>query len=95
MHPVSANTQRPTWCSDVLLAFTMAASGTCRHSARDTRPPLPVDTLDNGYISSVGGIGTTPGGRLKDPADTSRYGVRRANGVIVIRTKGRVGSGVG
>ncbi len=71
--------------------LTMAVSGACHHSARETRPPLPVDTLDNGYISSVGGIGTTPGGRLKDPADTSSYGVSGANGVIAIRTKGRVG----
>jgi hypothetical protein len=65
VHPVSAITQRATWCSDVLLTFTMAASGTCHHSARDARPPLPVDTLDNGYISSVAGIGTTPGGRTE------------------------------
>ena len=170
MHPLSAITHRPRWCSAALLALTMAASGACHHSARVAGAPLPVDTLDNGHISSVGGPGSgavrslgpeeiarlrvrrveellagrvpglrvlpTPDGGfmirvrgittlhrnaeplyiidgvpvtllpgeglswldpaeilyidvLKDPAETSIYGVRGANGVIVIRTKGR------
>lgn len=169
MRPLSALTRRPRWCSAALLSLTMAASGACHHSARDARAPLPVDTLDNGYTSSVGEYGSgavrslgpeeiarlrvrrveellagrvpglrvlpTPNGGftvrirgittlnghaeplyiidgmaitllpgeglnwldpadilqidvLKDPAETSMYGVRGANGVIVIRTKG-------
>jgi TonB-dependent SusC/RagA subfamily outer membrane receptor len=171
MRPLSAITRRPRWCSAALLSLTMAVSGACHHSARDARAPLPVDTLDNGYTSSVrehpsGAVrslgpaeiarlrvrrveellGRVPGVRvlptrnggftvrvrgvttvnghteplyiidgmpitllpgeglnwldpaeilqidvLKDPAETSMYGVRGANGVIVIRTKG--GSG--
>ena len=161
-------THRPRWCSVALLSLTVAASGACHHSARGARAPLPVDTLDNGYTTSVrehgsGAVrslgpeeiarlrvrrveellaGRVPGLRvlptpdggfmvrvrgittihgnaeplyiidgmpvtllpgeglnwldpadilyidvLKDPAETSMYGVRGANGVIVIRTK--------
>ena len=168
MRPASAITRRP-WCSAALVSLTMAASGACHHSARGAGAPLPADTLDNGYttsvrehrsgaVSSLGlaeiarlrvrrveellagrvpglhvlptpnggftvrfrgvttlsghaeplyiidGIPTTllPGEGLnwldpaeilridvlKDPADTSIYGVRGANGVIVIRTIG-------
>lgn len=169
MRPLSAITRRPRWRRAALLSLTMAASGACHHSARDAHAPLPVDTLDNGYTTSVREHGSravrslgpaeiarlrvtrveellagrvpglrvlpTPNGGftvrvrgvttlhgnaeplyiidgmaitllpgeglnwlnpaeilqidvLKDPADTSIYGVRGANGVIVIRTKG-------
>lgn len=172
MGPASAITRRPRWCSAALLSLTMAASGACHHSARGAGAPLPVDTLDNGYTTSVrehgnGAVrslgpdeiarlrarrveellaGRVPGLRvlptpnggftvrirgvtslygyteplyiidglpvtllpgeglnwldpaeilridvLKDPADTSVYGARGANGVIVIRTKRRSG----
>lgn len=168
MRPRSAIAPRPRWCSAALLSLTMAASGACHHSARSTAAPLPIDTLDNGYTTSVrehpsGAVrslgpgeiaqlrvrrveellaGRVPGLRvlptsnggftvlirgvtsltgntdplyiidgmpvtlqpgeglnwlnpadilhidvLKDPAETSMYGVRGANGVIVIRTK--------
>ena len=169
MRSLPTITHRPRWCSVALVSLTMAASGACHHSARDAQAPLPVDTLDNGYTSSVGARGSgavrslgpeeiarlrvrrveellagrvpglrvlpTPDGGfmvrirgittlhgnpgplyvidglpvsllpgeelswldpaeilqidvLKDPAETSMYGVRGANGVIVIRTKG-------
>jgi TonB-dependent SusC/RagA subfamily outer membrane receptor len=172
MRSLSTITHRPRWCSVALLSLTMAASGACHHSARGAGAPLPVDTLDNSYTTSVREHGSgavwslrpaelarlrvrrveellggrvaglsvlpTPNGGftvrirgvttlygnaeplyiidgmpitvlpgeglywldpadilqidvLKDPAETSIYGVRGANGVIVIRTKG--GSG--
>ena len=168
MRPLSEFTRRPHWCSAAFLSLTMAASGACHHSARVAGAPLPVDTLDNGYTTSVrehpsGAVrslgpeeiarlrvrrveellaGRVPGLRvlptpdggfmvrirgittlhgsaeplyiidgmpvtllpgeelswldpaeilqidvLKDPAETSMYGVRGANGVIIIRTK--------
>ncbi len=168
MRPQSAIAHRPGWCSAALLSLTMAASGACHHSARERLAPLPADTLDNGYATSVrehpiGAVrslgaaeiarlrvrsvdellaGRVPGLRvrptpnggfavrvtgitthhghgeplliidgvpvtllpgeeltwlnpaeilhidvLKDPAETSIYGARGANGVIVIRTK--------
>ena len=168
MRPMFPITHRPRWCSVALLCLTVVASGACHHSARSAGAPLPVDTLDNGYTTSVrahrGGAmsslgpaeiaqlrvrrveellaGRVPGLRvlptpnggftirvrgittlnghteplyiidgmpvtllpgeglnwldpaeilridvLKDPADTSVYGARGANGVIVIRTK--------
>ena len=167
MRPAAAITPR-RWCSAALLSLTMAASGACHHSARGAGAPLPLDTLDNGYTTSVrehgsGAVrslgpeeiarlrvkrveellaGRVPGLRvlptpnggfsvrirgvtslygnaeplyivdglpitllpgeglhwldpaeilridvLKDPAETSFYGARGANGVIVIRTK--------
>ncbi len=167
MRSLPGTTRGPRWRSVTLLALTMAASGACHHSARERQAPLPVDTLDNGYTSSVGEhsvgavrslganeiarlrvrtvddllAGRVPGLRvrptpnggfavrvssiatrngyaeplliiddvpvallpgeeltwldpakilridvLKDPAETSVYGVRGANGVIVIRT---------
>ena len=168
MRPLSPITHRPRWCSVALLCLTVLASGACHRSARVAGAPLPVDTLDNRYISSVGEHGAgavrslgleeiarlrvrrveellagrvpglrvlpTPDGGfmvrvrgittlhgnaeplyvidgvpvtllpgeglswlnpadllqidvLRDPAETSMYGVRGANGVIVIRTK--------
>ena len=159
---------RHRWCIVALLSLTVAASGACHHSAPVAGAPLPVDTLDNGYTTSVrdhgsGAVrslgaaeiarlrvrrveellaGRVPGLRvlptpdggfmvrvrgittlhgdaqplyvidgipvtllageglswldpaeisqidvLRDPAETSVYGVRGANGVIVIRTK--------
>lgn len=169
MRPASPITHHPRWGIAALLSLTMAASGGCHHSARDAGAPLPLDTLDNGYTTSVrehgsGAVrslgpdeiaqlrvrrveellaGRVPGLRvlptpnggftvrirgittvtgnteplyiidgmpvtllpgeglnwldpaeilhinvLRDPAETSMYGVRGANGVIVIRTKG-------
>lgn len=169
MRPASPITHHPRWGIAALLSLTVAAGGACHHSARNAGAPLPLDTLDNGYTTSVrehasGGVrslgpeeiarlrvrrveellaGRVPGLRvlptadggftvrirgittlsgnteplyiidgmpvtllpgeglswldpaeilyidvLKDPAETSLYGVRGANGVIVIRTKG-------
>lgn len=168
MRPPSAMTRHARWAGVALLSLTTAVSGSCHHSAREPQAPLPVDTLDNRYISSVlekgsGAVrslgpdeiarlrvkrveellaGRVPGLRvlptstggftvslhgvstvngraqplfiidgvpvtllpgealtwldpmeilhidlLKDPAETSVYGARGANGVVVIRTK--------
>ena len=87
MRPLPAITRRPRWCSAALLSLTMAASGACHHSARVAGTPLPVDTLDNGYLSSVGlhGSGAV---RSLGPEEIARLRVRRVEELLAGRVPG-------
>jgi TonB-dependent starch-binding outer membrane protein SusC len=87
MRSLSTITHRPRWCTVALLFLTMAASGACHHSARGSRTPLPDDTLDNGYTTSVEehGSGT---GRSLGPAEIARLRVKRVEELLAGRVPG-------
>jgi TonB-dependent SusC/RagA subfamily outer membrane receptor len=65
----------------------MAASGACHHSARDAGAPLPVDTLDNGYTTSVREL-PSGAGRSLGPAEIARLRVKRVEELLAGRVPG-------
>ena len=87
MRPASATDRRRHWCGAALLFLTIATSGACHHSARDTGAPLPVDTLDNGYATSVGdhSVGAV---RSLGPEEIARLRVRRVEELLAGRVPG-------
>jgi TonB-dependent SusC/RagA subfamily outer membrane receptor len=87
MRPLSATTRRARWCCAALLALTIAASGACHHSAPSPRAPLPDNTLDNAYATSVGGHGHGTV-RSLGPAELARLRVRRVEELLAGRLAG-------
>ena len=87
MRPRSAITHRPGWCSAALLSLTMAASGACHHSARQPQAPLPADTLDNRYTTSVGDH-SSGGVRSLGAAEIARLRVRSVDELLAGRVPG-------
>ena len=87
MRSLSTIPHRPRWCSVALLSLTVVVSGACHHSARVAAAPLPTDTLDSGYISSVGEHGSGAV-RSLGPEEIARLRVRRVEELLAGRVPG-------
>ena len=87
MRPPSVITRHARWAGVALLSLTGAVSGACHHSARDSRAPLPADTLDTGYVSSVleQGAGAV---RSLGPEELARLRVKRVEELLAGRVPG-------